>query len=387
MNIYSLNCNGLSDDVKRNAVFEKWKKKGEGIFLLQETHCTAEKEQKWRSEWGNNMYFSNGASNARGVAIIITENYEYKRLKVEKDTEGRFLILEIERQGTIYTIGNIYAPTRNFERDQQRCFLNFTTQLETMQNIHTILGGDLNLYMNPRLDKMDNSSDHNDNWNFRADVCSFMETNNIVDAWRTVNPDKRCFTWHRAEKRSRLDYVLTSEHLLNFIDDVNILPGIQSDHSLLKLSLKSGNKHEKGRGFWKFNSSLLHDPVYVDKIKKAIRETAQNYEGLEDKRMLWEIIKLEIRTQTIPYCVMKKRQVEKTERDLNKKFTVLFEKVNSGGEIENETWQEFSQIKLQLDNLERERARGVIIRSKAQWVEEVEKKHVLFFEVGKTQLL
>ena len=52
---------------------------------------------------------------------------------------------------------------------------------------------------------------------------------------------------------------------------------------------------------------------------------------------------------------------------------MLFEKVTSGGEIENETWQEFSQIKLQLDNLERERARGVIIRSKAQWVEEGEK--------------
>ena len=95
---------------------------------------------------------------------------------------------------------------------------------------------------------MDNSPDHNDNRNFIADVCSFMETNNIVDAWRTVNPDKRCFTWHRAEKRSRLEHVLTSEHLVNFIDDVNILQGIQSDYSLLKLSLKSGNKHEKAGG-------------------------------------------------------------------------------------------------------------------------------------------
>ena len=72
---------------------------------------------------------------------------------------------------------------------------------------------------------------------------------------------------------------------------------------------------------------------------------------------------------------MKKRQ---TESDLNKKITVLFAKVNSGGEIENETWQEFSQIKLQLDNLERERARGVIIRSKAQWVEEG-KKNTSYF--------
>ena len=49
----------------------------------------------------------------------------------------------------------------------------------------------------------------------------------------------------------------------------------------------------------------------------------------------------------------------------------------------NETWQEFSQIKLQLDNLERERARGVIIRSKAQWVEEGEKNTSYFLRLEK----
>ena len=83
---------------------------------------------------------------------------------------------------------------------------------------------------------------------------------------------------------------------------------------------------------------------------------------------------------------MKKSQIDKTQRVLNITFTVLFEKVNSGGEIENETWQEFSQIKLHLDNLERERACWVIIRSKAQWVEGGEKTRPCF-EVGKTQLL
>ena len=109
-----------------------------------------------------------------------------------------------------------------------------------------------------------------------------------------------------------------------FIDDVNILPGIQSDHSLLKLPLKSGNIHEKARGFWKFNYSLLHDPLYVNKIKQAIRETDQNYKGLEDKRMLSEIIKLEIRIQTIPNCVMTKIQIEKRRGILITKITVLF---------------------------------------------------------------
>ena len=64
-----MNCNGLNDDVKRDAVFSKLKMSGEAIFLLQETHSTAAIEQKWRNEWGSN--FSHGESNSRGVAIVI----------------------------------------------------------------------------------------------------------------------------------------------------------------------------------------------------------------------------------------------------------------------------------------------------------------------------
>ena len=56
--------------------------------MLQETHCTTENEQKWGRERGNNMYSSNGTSNARGVTIIITGNYEYKLLQLERYTEG-----------------------------------------------------------------------------------------------------------------------------------------------------------------------------------------------------------------------------------------------------------------------------------------------------------
>ena len=40
LQICSLNCNGLNDDVKRNAVFSKLKRSATGIYLLQETHST-----------------------------------------------------------------------------------------------------------------------------------------------------------------------------------------------------------------------------------------------------------------------------------------------------------------------------------------------------------
>ena len=50
-------------------------------------------------------------------------------------------------------------------------------------------------------------------------------------------------------------------HLLNFIDDVDILPGIQYNHSWPKLSQKSDNIYEiDGHRFCKFNSSMLHAP-------------------------------------------------------------------------------------------------------------------------------
>ena len=54
LSIFSMNCNGLNDDLKRIAVFAKLKKKTNGIILLQETHSTPEMEQRWQNDWGIN---------------------------------------------------------------------------------------------------------------------------------------------------------------------------------------------------------------------------------------------------------------------------------------------------------------------------------------------
>ena len=192
LSIFSINCNGLNDDLKRIAVFAKLKKKTKGIILLQETHSTPGMEQRWQNDWGNKqMYFSHGASNSRGVAIIITNNYDANIVNIRRDTNGRMILLDIERNGTVYTVGNIYAPTRNFEQDQRLVFREFTNYLEQMQNVHIVLGGDYNLYMIPRLDKLDTMPEHHDNQNYREDITSFLDINNLVDVWRTLNPDER----------------------------------------------------------------------------------------------------------------------------------------------------------------------------------------------------
>ena len=62
------------------------------------------------------------------------------------------------------------------------CFLeNSLINLEQMQHERTVLGGDYDLYMNPRLDKLDKMPEHHDNQNCREDITSFLEINNLVD--------------------------------------------------------------------------------------------------------------------------------------------------------------------------------------------------------------
>ena len=98
--------------------------------------------------------------------------------------------------------------------------------------------------------------------------------------------------------------------------------------------------------------------------------------------MLREIMKLEIRIQTIPYCVKLKRQKEEHERQLNKKYTILYE-ATQNADCSLQIWDELQQTKCQLESLERERARGIMLRSRAQWVEEGEKNTSYFLRLEK----
>ncbi len=172
---------------------------------------------------------------------------------------------------------------KNFESEQIYTFQNLSKDLLEFKRENLILGGDLNLYLNPRVDKLDPLLDNNDNLNYRNEILSFLETENRVDIWRVVNPFKKIFTWHRGKQKSRLDYYFTSDHFLNIATTVDIMPGIHSDHSLLKFSIINHTKHKTGKGFWIFNTSLLHDHEYVTNIKNIIKSTANTHDHIEDK--------------------------------------------------------------------------------------------------------
>ena len=375
MNFFSQNCNGLGrpSKKKRVAIFRRHKRKGKAIHFFQETHSTEETESEFTSQFETaNLHFSHGTSNSNGVIIAISKEYDIEIVQVVKDDDGRYLIMHIRYDNEDYILGNMYAPTRNFEQSQIETLDRFIGHLNGIQVSNIILGGDWNLYFSPLLDKLDNILDRNDNPTYRNNLKSFLETNNMVDAWRTINPYERKFTWYRGNQRSRLDYFFISDHLLNKLHKVEILPGLHSDHSLLNLSLDPATKEARGKGFWKFPVNLLHDQEYVNEIKALLSSKIEEYD-MNDLGFKWDLIKMDIRNFTVPYCTHKKREAVKRETELNLRFSYLFSNINTNDNVPEETIREYYTVKTELENIEKNHARGIILRSKVQCVEEGEK--------------
>ena len=380
--IFSENVNGIgSDRVKRQAVFRKLKRMGSGVFMLQETHCTSALENTFKREFDSeNIYFSNGSSNSCGVLTAFSKEYEIEVINIFKDDEGRYLILDVVRRDHVFRLGNIYAPTRNFERDQIRVLKSFAEIIYDTLTENIITSGDWNLYMT-QLDKLDSMPDTNDNPNYRRDLQSFLNANDMVDPWRTLNPTKKMFTWHRGNKRSRLDYIFCSQHLLNVLKEISILPGIQSDHSLLHIKIDGGNETKRGKGFWKWNSDLVNDLEYVYKVKELIIQKQNELSNMEDLGTKWELIKLAIRNFTVPYCSRKKKLSIQREKDLDSEYLRLFNIVHTQDEVPGDLMDQYNSVKSELENIEKVKSRGIILRSKAKWVEEGEKNTSYFLRL------
>ncbi len=199
----------LGHDIKRQAAFTKLKCKGEGIFLLQKTHSCQQICQNLRKcgKKKKKSFFSHGGSNSRGTAILLSDGLEFKLMKQYSDNDGRYIIIDIENHNNIYTIVNIYAPTRDKESDQIRVFQSLIKYLQEFGNKNLIIGGDLNVYINPKLDKLDSMLITNDILNYRQEIESFQETEELLDIWRVINPDTRFYTWCRGNNnQSRPDY-------------------------------------------------------------------------------------------------------------------------------------------------------------------------------------
>ena len=381
--ICSLNVRGLSNVWKRRETFRWLKLKKFSIYYLQEVHSIKENEAYWSSEWGYSAIFSSFTSASAGVCILFNNNFEFKVIRQFSDPAGRFIIVDIETEGRVLTLVNIYAPNQ----DKPDFFRKVADQLLSFDCEEICLGGDFNLVLDISMDKKGgNPVTHSKSL---EEVKRILAELDLTDIWRDLNPDAHRFTWRRRNPDIQccLDFFLISSGLSTICVRSDILPGYKTDHSLVTLEIDN-KTNPRGPGFWKLNTSFLLETEYVNMIKETISEVASEYSSNDDVDavLLWDTIKMKIRGKSIEYAKRKRRKIQSEEQlleseisDLQKKLeeTVIsdYERVDVQNKLEVKTQQR--------EQICQYKTRGSIIRSRTRWYNEGEKNTKYFLSLEK----
>lgn len=156
-----------------------------------------------------------------------------------------------------------------------------------------------------------------------------------------------------------MDFFLVSEETFQYVHDSGITPGYRTDHSGVYIKVRFQD-NERGKGYWKFNNSLLKDRNYIQTIKKTIEDTLRiysynnndnnntnNIDGNNtttnnndttnnnnnnypkftiNDQLLLEVLLMTIRGETIKFSSRKKKETEKEEVNLEKQIKILEDK-------------------------------------------------------------
>lgn len=115
------------------------------------------------------------------------------------DLEGRYLFLKGDLAGRRVTLASIYLPNQA----QLSCLNGILNKLQIFMEGGIILGGDLNVALDPLLD-VSKSTTHLSYQYYQKAIQSMR----LVDVWRVQHPAQRDYTFYSAPHNSysRIDY-------------------------------------------------------------------------------------------------------------------------------------------------------------------------------------
>ena len=79
-------------------------------MLVQETHFRPKDTSRFKVRGWKRIYHANGHQKKTGVAILISDQLDFKPKTIIRDEEGHYIILKGSVQQEDLTILNIYAP-------------------------------------------------------------------------------------------------------------------------------------------------------------------------------------------------------------------------------------------------------------------------------------
>ncbi len=338
--------------------------------LIQETLCSnSDTIAGLSSRWRGASFWSPAIGKQGGVAVLVNENVRGEVLSCRKDTEGRILSLLVSVDNFKFNLLNIYAPT------------NLTSRKAFFDNLHTfsipadafIVGGDFNCY-DRDLDKFGG------NVSLANYLTDFKSTFSLVDIWRKLHSRSRQVSWfnHDFSIGARLDKFFVSRNIADVSTSCEISPCFFSDHDFVLLRFNLSTALQRGPGLWKFNNSLISDPVFCAYVSDRIADLTTCRSFFPLVKQWWDFFKKSLESDIISFAKNKHRLQQRERVLLTNRVIELKQRLVNGDRFVS---SEIAALKSQLQAIFLRDLEGVKVRSKVQWIEQGGKPTRFFFKL------
>ena len=375
--ISTVNVRGLVESTSRKLTFSTFREEKCDIICIQEAHCTVNNVNAITNDWkGESVCCFTDSPFSRGVCILFKEGVDIKIINKHVSDDGRMVIVNVLYDNDPITLFNVYAPNS----DSSRCVFFKKIKVWVKRycpNIEQlILVGDMNCCLR----EIDRSSKTHMKDASRNILNNTIKCLDLIDVWHHFYPDKSGYTWgnKNGSIRSRLDYIFAHHTLVGNVKNVVTKYIPNTDHRMLCATLYINNNNS-GPGYWKLNSSLLEDKCYVEGINTIIHNVKSSSETIPSKRITWEILKIRIKEFSIQFAVNISKRKRYEFKELQDELSVLEEREH----LTEREKQNMMDVKNRIHSLLKEKERGVIIRSRAQWLEHGEKATKFFYSLEK----
>ena len=217
----------------------------------------------------DHVFFSNGTNHSRGVAVMIANHVHFNVESVIEGFEGRALLINATIEKCKVCLVKIYAPTE--KKFKESFFKRLNTWIKENRKKRPQVD-----YCG-RLELMDAKCQRRNYYKTPQNVKKLIKEHVLCDAWRTLNPKRKQFTWRNLTLNiaSRLDYFMIDKHFLCNVLSCDIRPLLKYDHNAVSFKLAL-DRVEKGPGFWKLNTQVLKEPDYQNNIRNIIVKNKAN---------------------------------------------------------------------------------------------------------------
>lgn len=389
LNIATFNCPGLAAQtptgrIKRRMLVRECRRRKVDIVAVQETHACASLSSlsslfKWET-------YGSTYSARRGGVGFISFNKLIKITNPQDFNNGAVFSIDIEYEDRQMTLINIYAPRQGA---QEQFFSQYLQTWNTQRELMFL--GDWNFVENRNTDVVGLPEGETP-----KPPISFqrMKTQYQMFDVRNIKPPRNHITrWNTAYTVGRcLDRIYVNPLLRNLVVGMNNqavigrIPLSQrasiSDHQMVMVKMVASTA-KRGKGYWKMNTNLLKDPKFRTYIERMIRSFYRSEAIRYAPPRAYDILKARVRHGVREWSRRMNQQARGRTNHLRARIITLQVLMEKQTHVQQRLINELLQIQEELAEIEKNKAHGAWIRSRAKWDFQGEKCTKWYFNLEK----